>query len=341
MPSSPAALVEKPGVQPVAGQTACHEFDLALRRVHEAQRHNTAGVVADYIPELGKANPEDFGMAVVTVRGRLHAVGDAGKTFTIQSVSKALAFCLAVQAAGHAKVVSRVGFEPSGDAFNAIELDPATGKPFNPMVNAGAIAVAGLLCEQLGAGAFDTLMTTFGAAAGRTLSIDEKVYQSEKATGNRNRAIAYLLLTHGLLRVDPETALDFYFRQCSVSVSAIDLAAMGACLANMGQNPVTGKDVFDVAAVRLTLSVMFTCGMYDYAGNWACDVGVPAKSGVGGGIMGVINRQLGISSYSPRLDAKGNSVRGVQGFAALAEEFGLHVFDCTNLGSAVTGAYLD
>ncbi len=340
MPSYPAAAVEKSSVALPFGQPPLHEFDIALRRIHEAHRADHAGTVADYIPELSHADPDDFGLAIVTVKGRLHSAGHAEKPFTIQSISKALAFCLAVQSAGYDKVTSRVGFEPSGDAFNAIELDPSSQKPFNPMVNAGAIAVAGLLCEQLGPDAFDQLMARFSAAAGRSLSIDERVYRSEKETGNRNRAIAYLLLTHGLLRVDPETALDFYFRQCSVSVSALDLATIAACLANMGQNPLNGTEVFDVAAVRLTLSVMFTCGMYDYAGNWACDVGIPAKSGVGGGIMGVINRQLGIASYSPRLDAKGNSVRGVKGFAALAEEFGLHVFDCTNLGSAVAGAYM-
>lgn len=339
MPSFSTATVQKPSALLQGGQQELHEFDLALRRVHERQRQNHAGLVADYIPELGRADPDDFGMAIVSVKGRVHAVGNADKPFTIQSISKALAFCLALQTAGHARVTSRVGFEPSGDAFNAIELEPATQKPFNPMVNAGAIAIAGLLCEELGPSAFDHLMQRFSAAAGRTLSIDDRVYRSEKETGNRNRAIAYLLLTHGLLRVDPETALDFYFRQCAIAVNAIDLASMGACLANMGQNPFSGADVFDVAAVRLTLSVMFTCGMYDYAGNWACDVGIPAKSGVGGGIMGVINRQLGIASYSPRLDSKGNSVRGVAGFQILAEEFGLHVFDCTNTGSAVAGAY--
>ncbi|WP_421694948.1 glutaminase A [Aestuariivirga sp.] len=317
-----------------------HEFDLALRRVWGEQLSNSAGVVADYIPELGRANPDDFGLAIMSVKGRLHAVGDAEKLFTIQSVSKALAFCLALQTAGYDKVISRVGFEPSGDAFNAIELDPVTQKPFNPMINAGAIAIAGLLCQTLGASAFEQVLDCFSAAAGRSLTIDDRVYRSEKETGNRNRAIAYLLLGHGLLNVDPEEALDVYFKQCSIAVSAVDLAAMGATLAHMGQQPATGAEVFDVSAVRLTLSVMFTCGMYDYAGNWACDVGIPAKSGVGGGIMGVINRQLGIASYSPRLDAKGNSLRGVKSFSTLAEEFGLHVFDCTNAGSAVAATYM-
>ena len=317
-----------------------HELDIALQRVWQEERGNHGGAVADYIPELGQAHPDDFGLAIVSVRGRVHSVGDAEKPFTIQSISKALAFCLALQHAGHVAVSGRVGFEPSGDAFNAIELLPGVNKPFNPMVNAGAIAVSGLLCETLGPNGFGRLLESFSAAAGRPLTVDERVYLSEKETGNRNRAIAYLLLGHGILRCDPEEALDFYFRQCAISVTAVDLAAMAACLANMGEQPLTRREVFDVQAVRTTLSVMFTCGMYDYAGNWACDVGIPAKSGVGGGIMGVINRQFGIATYSPRLDAKGNSVRGVGSFARLADEFGLHVFDCTNVGSSIAGTYV-
>lgn len=317
-----------------------HELDIALQRIWQEERSNAGGAVANYIPELGRADPDDFGLAIVSVKGRVHRVGDAEKPFTIQSVSKALAFCLALQHAGHEVVSGRVGFEPSGDAFNAIELLPGANKPFNPMVNAGAIAMSGLLCETFGPAAFDRLLETFSAAAGRTLAVDERVYRSEKDTGNRNRAIAYLLLGHDILRCDPEEALDVYFRQCAISVTALDLAAIAACLANMGEQPLTGREVFDVQAVRTTLSVMFTCGMYDYAGNWACDVGIPAKSGVGGGIMGVINRQFGVASYSPRLDAKGNSVRGVASFAKLADEFGLHVFDCTNTGSAIAGAYV-
>jgi glutaminase len=317
-----------------------HEFDVAIERVWSEQRGNFAGAVADYIPELGRAEPGDFGLAIMSVKGRLHSAGDAAKPFTIQSVSKALAFCLALEAAGRSKVSERVGYEPSGDAFNAIELLPGSNRPHNPMVNAGAIAISGLLCEVFGADAFPRLLACFSAAAGRQLDVDERVCESEHLTGNRNRAIAHLLRAHGILKVDPDMALDVYFRQCSVRVTAIDLAAMGATLANMGGQPVTGTEVFGVQAVRTTLSVMFTCGMYDYAGNWACDVGIPAKSGVGGGIMGVINRQFGIASYSPPLDAKGNSARGVASFQRLAEEFGLHAFDCTNAGSAIAGTYL-
>jgi glutaminase len=311
-----------------------NEFDGALLRAYQAAKDNHDGTVADYIPELGKANPDEFGLAVATATGRLYTIGDAEAPFTIQSISKAFAFCLALEVAGPALVASRVGVEPSGDPFNAIVFDPETNRPFNPMVNAGAIAVAGILREKLGNDAFGFMMERFSRAAGRPLQLNQAVYRSEAETGHRNRAIAHLLLANDALRVAPDEALDLYFGACSVSVTATDLARMGATFANMGTCPITRKTAFDIAAVRSTLSVMFTCGMYDYAGHWAYEVGVPAKSGVGGGIVGVVNRQLGIASYSPRLDTKGNSVRGVGAFKSLTDYFGLHAFDCTNIGSS-------
>lgn len=311
-----------------------NEFEVALERAWTAQRDNAEGTVATYIPELSKACPDDFGLAIATVTGQLYAVGDTEIPFTIQSISKAFAFCLALEVAGSALVDSRVGVEPSGDPFNSIMFDAETNRPFNPMVNAGAIAVAGILYERLGADAFDFMMERFSAAAGRPLTLNEPVYRSEMETGHRNRAIAHLLLAAGALVVPPDAALDLYFRQCSIDVTASDLARMGATFANMGSNPTTKALGFDLVAVRSTLAVMFTCGMYDYAGHWAYDVGIPAKSGVGGGIVGVVNRQLGIASYAPRLDTRGNSVRGVASFEMLAEDFGLHAFDCTNVGSS-------
>lgn len=318
----------------VQAQSDQHELALALNRAWQAQRANAAGAVATYIPELGKADPADFGLAVATVNGQLYTAGDAETPFTIQSVSKAFAFALALEIAGAKAVEARVGVEPSGDPFNAIVFDPGTNRPFNPMVNAGAIAIAGLLYEFLGDDAFPLMLHRFSSAAGRQLTVDEGVFRSEHKTGHRNRAIAHLLLANNALACPPDKALDVYFRQCSISVTATDLARMGATFANMGVNPVSRATAFSLPAVRSTLAVMFTCGMYDYAGHWAYDVGIPAKSGVGGGIVGVINRQIGIASYSPPLDAKGNSVRGIASFKMLADDFGLHAFDCTNIGSS-------
>jgi glutaminase len=275
------------------------------------------------------------------VDGKLYAAGDTDHPFTIQSVSKAFVYCLALELIGRDAVLERVGVEPSGDAFNAIIFDPNSNRPFNPMVNAGAITIAGIVYEAAGAGAFDLILDRLSGAAGRRLTMDESVYRSEAETGHRNRAIGHLLRNVGALQGSVEEVVDLYFRQCSILVTAADLARMGATLAHIGENPATGRQVFELTAVRNTLAVMFTCGMYDYSGNWAYDVGVPAKSGVGGGIVGIVNRQLGIGTFSPRLDAKGNSVRGIASFREIGDELGLHIFDCSNVGSSFMRSFLD
>jgi glutaminase len=315
-------------------------IDRVLLDIHTAIRDDKTGAIADYIPELTKIAPDAYGIAIATTSGKLHTIGDATMPFTIQSTSKALTYCMALELVGREKIFSRVGVEPSGDPFNAIEFDPVTRRPYNPMVNAGAITVAGILRDAIGEeDAFDMVLERFSQAAGRQLRLDEAVYRSEAATGHRNRAIGHLLLSVGALSEPVEPALDLYFKQCSISVTATDLARMGATIANMGENPCTGQQVFEPAAVRDTQAVMFTCGMYDYSGNWAFDVGVPAKSGVGGGIMGVVNRQLGIGSFSPRVDRNGNSVRGIRSFRMLSDELGLHSFDLTNPGSAFVDSF--
>jgi glutaminase len=298
------------------------------------------GDVARYIPELAAVDPDQFGIAVMSANGATWKFGAAETEFTIQSVSKAFTYCLALELIGRDKVFEHVGVEPSGDAFNAIILDPATNRPFNPMVNAGAITVAALLYRALGNDAEEYILDRLSRAAGRRLGISESVYRSEAETGHRNRAIAHLLVNVGVADAPVEPALDLYFRQCSILVTATDLAQMGATMANLGHNPTTKDPVFDVSAVRDTLSVMITCGMYDYTGHWVLDVGVPAKSGVGGGIVGVVNRQLGIGTFSPRLDRTGNSVRGLAIFRQLADELGLHAFDCMNRGSDLLRAFL-
>jgi glutaminase len=302
---------------------------------------NREGALANYIPELAAADPNRFGIAIATETGKLYEVGDTDHPFTIQSVSKAFVYCLALELFGRDAVLQRVGVEPSGDAFNAIFFDPYSNRPFNPMVNAGAITVAGIIRDVAGERAFDLILDRLSAAAGRRLSMDEAVYRSEAETGHRNRAIGHLLRNVGALVGSVDDVVDLYFRQCSILVTATDLARMGATLAHLGENPTTGRQVFELTAVRNTLAVMFTCGMYDYSGNWAYDVGVPAKSGVGGGIVGVVNRQLGIGTFSPRLDAKGNSVRGVAAIKEIGNELGLHVFDCSNFGSTFMRSLLD
>ena len=304
-----------------------------LTHLHEKYRSNNEGEVATYIPELGKANPDHFGISLVTVDGQEFSVGESQLPFTIQSVCKPFAFMMALEHHGREKVLSCVGVEPSGDAFNSVELQAGTNRPFNPMVNAGAIAIASLIKKDSAEAGVRAFVEQLSRAAGRTLQIDEAVYLSESETGNRNRAIAYLLRNFGIIDERVDQTLHQYFSQCSVLVTSRDLAMIGATLANMGANPVTGEEVFDVKYVRDVLAAMFTCGMYDYAGEWAYRIGVPAKSGVAGGVMAVVNRQFSLGVYSPRLDSRGNSVRGIGVCVDLAEEFGLHAFDFMNFGS--------
>jgi glutaminase len=317
-----------------------HEIQRLIEDLHQRYRSLNDGHVATYIPELSKANPNHFGICLVTTEGQVFETGDCDVPFTIQSISKPFVFGMALEDLGHERVWQRVDVEPSGDAFNSIALQGSTNRPHNPMINSGAITVSALLHEAHGHGASDYVLSRFSAAAGRQLSIDEAVFESERRTGHRNRAIAHLLLNFGMMPDNAESALDVYFRQCSILVTCRDLAIMGATLANMGRNPVTGEDVFDMRCVKDMLSVMFTCGMYDYSGQWAYRVGVPAKSGVGGGVLSVVNRQLGIATFSPRLDAHGNSCRGIEVSVELASSLGLHVFDCLNVGSSFLGGIL-
>ena len=286
-----------------------------------------AGRVADYIPELQLANPDWFGICIATQDGHVYEVGDAGQAFTIQSISKPLSYGLALEQQGEAAVLARIGVEPSGDAFNAISLHPHTGTPLNPLINAGAIATCGLVPGQTAAEKIAAILDTFSRYAGRQLDVDERIYRSESETGHRNRAIGWMLRNFGVLEQDPTATLEAYFKQCAIRVTCRDLALMGATLANGGVNPVTGVRAIPQAYVSNVLSVMATCGMYDASGEWMYRTGMPAKSGVGGGILAVQPGRLAIAVFSPPLDAQGNSVRGVAVCREMASELGLHLFD--------------
>ncbi|HEY6531699.1 MAG TPA: glutaminase A [Acidimicrobiales bacterium] len=299
----------------------------SIERILEDLLADRSGAVADYIPELAKGDPDRFGIAVATVDGHVYATGDAEDLFTIQSISKPFVYGMALTDRGPDDVLRHVGVEPSGDAFNSIVMDEVNNRPLNPMVNAGAIACASLVQgETLGARR-RRLLSTFGRYAGRELRIDEEVCESERRTGHRNRAIAYLELNSGMITEPVEEHLDVYFSQCSVLVSARDLAVMAATLANGGHNPVTGLSALSPDNVTRVLTVMATCGMYDWSGEWLYRIGLPAKSGVGGGIIAELPGQLGIGVFSPRLDPHGNSVRGVRACEELAELFSLHLLD--------------
>ncbi|HSI32655.1 MAG TPA: glutaminase A [Tepidisphaeraceae bacterium] len=306
-------------------------FRQYLNRLYERHRGNTEGAVATYIPELARANPQWFGVAAMTVDGQQFGVGDSQQPFTIQSVSKPFVFGQALSEHGRAKVAQRVGVEPLGEAFNSyIKLDANSKRPHNPMVNAGAIATAGLITGADPTLRLRKLLTMFEAFAGHPLNVDVGVFVSEKTTGHRNRAIAHLMLNFGMIEPDIDQTLDLYFQQCSVLVTAQDLAAMAATLANHGVNPVTGVRAIPEDYIRDVLSVMYTCGMYDYAGEWAYTVGLPAKSGVSGGVIAVVPGKLGIAVFSPLLDVKGNSVRGIKVCEDMSADLGLHTFAPTS-----------
>jgi glutaminase len=317
-----------------------HELQVMIDTVYEKYLPHTTGEVATYIPELRTADPEAFGVCLVTADGRTFEAGDCDRPFTIQSISKPFTYGMALEEFGVTKVFEHVGVEPSGDVFNSIELQNGSNRPYNPMINSGAITVTALLHSRYGNRTFEYLLDRLSIIAGRQLSLDRSVYESEQRTGHRNRAIAYLLLNFGLVHDQAEAALDIYFKQCAIQVTCRDLAMMAATLSNMGRHPLTGRSAYSVTHVKDMLSIMFTCGMYDYSGQWAYRVGVPAKSGVSGGVITVVNRQLGIGTYSPRLDPYGNSCRGTEVCVELASRLGLHVFDCLNAGSSFLDAIL-
>ncbi|HVT90376.1 MAG TPA: glutaminase A [Tepidisphaeraceae bacterium] len=308
----------------VSAQTPLHDL---LSEIIDRYREDRSGEVATYIPELGVADPEWFGICLVTTEGAVYEAGDSRQAFTIQSISKPFAYGLALEKLGPECVRQRVGVEPSGDAFNSISLQPGSGRPLNPMINAGAIAVSNMIYNALQPNAIERLVDSYSVFAGRPLDVDLKVYRSESDTGHRNRAIAHLLRNFGVVSDPVEQGLDLYFRQCSILTTCHDLAVMAATLANNGVNPLTDQTAISARYVEDVLSVMTTCGMYNYAGQWLYEVGVPAKSGVAGGIMAVLPGRMGIGTFSPRLDSQGNSVRGIRACQELSERFGLHLFN--------------
>lgn len=296
----------------------------ALHRNYQPLRE---GKVASYIPELAKVDPDLFAIALVTVDGQIYEIGDVEHIFTIQSISKVFMHGLALEDHGREYLLTRVGVEPTGDAFNAIVLDEQSKRPYNPMVNAGAIATTSLIKGDSPSDRLNRMREMFRLYIGHDVNIDMSVFTSERTTGNRNRAMAYLMLNFGMIDDRVEENLDLYFQQCSVMVTCRDLAVMAATLANNGINPLTGERAIAADYLKDILSVMYTCGMYNFAGEWAYKVGLPAKSGVCGGIIAVVPNKMGIGVFSPPLDLRGNSVRGVKVCEDLSQALQLHLFD--------------
>jgi glutaminase len=304
-----------------------HPIQSLIETIYTKYKSCDEGHVATYIPELAKAQPDWFSICVMTIDGEVFEVGDVDRRFTIQSISKVFTYGMALEDRGCDVLLSRVGVEPTGDPFNSIiRLDENSKRPDNPMVNAGAIATTGLIKGDNLTDRLNRILAMFKRYVGREIFIDVPTFLSERSTGDRNRSLAYLMRHFGMIEGSIDDALDLYFQQCSIMVTTHDLAMMAATLANRGVNPFTEQQAVAPKYIRDILSVMYTCGMYNFAGEWAYKVGIPAKSGVSGGILGVVPNQYGIAVFSPLLDRHGNSVRGIKVFEALSRELNLHIF---------------
>lgn len=299
----------------------------ALERAFNLARNINEGHLADYIPELAKVNPSIFSASVITTNGECFSVGDQTQLFSLQSTSKPIVYSLALKQHGAEYVHSKVGVEPTGEAFNSIiELEKHSHRPFNPMINSGAIATTSLIRGENGVSKLQAIVNYISELAGRTLTIDSAIFKSERETAHRNRAIAHLMKHFNVMTSEIDETLDNYFNQCSILVTTQELATIAATMATQGRQPMTNKPLITPDHVTKTLSLMFTCGMYDTAGEWAFKVGLPAKSGVSGAIFVVVPGKFGLAVYSPKVDDHGHSVRGRLLVERLVQELDLNIF---------------
>ena len=303
------------------------EIRLLVETAYMHFREEGAGELANYIPALAEANPSAFGICVANTRGDAFMVGDADLPFSIQSVSKPFVFALVCDALGADEAAARLGVDATGLPFNSImAMELRADGTSNPMVNAGAIATTSLMPGTGADDRWQRLRQGLSRFAGRTLECDERVYQSEAATNQRNAGLAHLLRGHGRLYCDPDEAVEVYTRQCALLVNARDLAMMGATLAGGGVHPLTGEHVVSAATCPQVLAVMATAGLYERSGSWLYDVGLPGKSGVSGGMLTIAPGKGAVATFSPPLDTAGNSVRGQLVMRFLSERLGLNLF---------------
>lgn len=287
------------------------------------------GAVANYIPELSKANPNHFGICITNLGGNVYGIGNFQENFTIQSICKVILLATALQDTGFDEVFSRVGMEPTGDKFNSIvRLETgSSNKPLNPLINAGAIAVTSCIRGHNAQERLDKVLNLAQALLGNPdVTYSQEVFRSEKLTGDRNRALAYMMRSSAVFTDNAEEILDVYFTACSLLANCVDISHMGAVLANKGISPHTGQMIIDPYSVKVIRALMTVCGMYDASGEFALRVGVPAKSGVGGGILSVAPHRMGIATFAPRLDAKGNSYCGIKAMEFLSQSLSLSIF---------------
>lgn len=301
--------------------------DEIVNEAHARYAAERSGRVADYIPVLAEADPDLFGLAVIEVGGGVHDAGDALHPFSIQSISKMFVYALVIEELGHERVRDIVGVNNTGLAFNSVvALELNNGHPMNPMVNAGAIATTALVSGSTPDEQWARIREGLSSFAGRPLDLDDVVYESEARTNDRNRALGRLLRSYGRLEGDPDEVVDVYTRQCALRVTAHDLAVMGATLADGGVNPVTGERVVSAEVCRDTLAVVASTGLYERSGDWLFEIGLPAKSGVAGGIVAIAPGKGSAAGFSPPLDEAGNSVRSQMAIGYLSRALGLNLF---------------
>ena len=295
----------------------------ALNAAHERYAGLQEGKNADYIPALAKVDPNIYGIALVTTDGKVYTVGDVASEVSIQSISKVFTMAKVIEESGPDALVDNMGVDATGQAFNSIvAIEQHKGAEMNPLVNAGAITATSMIKGATYADIWAAIIGYYGDFAGRALSVNQEVYESEAATNQRNLAIAELMYAYGHIKTDPKQATDIYTKQCAVSVNAKDLAVMAATLADAGRNPLTKKQIMRADHVPNVLAVMATAGLYDDSGKWLYTTGLPAKSGVGGGIIAVSPGKFGIAVISPPLDSAGNSVRAQKAIADISNALG-------------------
>ena len=310
------------------GPLAADRIAAAVNAAYDRHRNRRGGKNAAYIPALAEVDPQLFGICVVTVDGQTFSAGDADHEFALESISKVLTAALALEQVGAREFHRKVGADPTGEAFNSVlALELHNNKPMSPMVNAGAMTAASLVSATDADDRWRQILEIQSNFAGRPISVGEQIVASERATNFQNRAIAWLLLCGGYMYCDPMEAVDIYTLQCSTLVTTVDLAIMGATLANGAVNPVTGKRVIARANVPPVLALMTMEGLYTTSGDWAYTVGLPAKSGVGGGLVAVSPGKLAIAAFSPPLDQAGNSVRAQAAIAQIAHTLELGLFN--------------
>lgn len=298
-----------------------------LQEIYRATKDINDGELAGYIPELANISPELYAINITTINGETFQVGNVDTKFSLQSVSKPFLYGLAVSKFGAEFIHSKVGVEPSGEAFNSIiELEKKTHRPFNPMINSGAIAISNFIKDESNKTRLDIVLNFFSDLTSQEVSVDQKIFESEKKTAHRNRAIAHLLRHFDVIDDEIDQTLDLYFQQCSILTNINGLGMMAATLANDGVNPKSNKRIFSSEITRKTLGLMLSCGMYDSAGKWIYEIGLPAKSGVSGALITIVPGKMGIATYSPKIDSHGHSVRSLNAIKLIKSKLNLNLF---------------